>query len=138
MNERSRRQSLVSAALGMLLVSSACAVGPTYRRPEVPAPATFKEDLPPGWKDAQPNDGTPRGAWWTAYQRPAARRARRSSAHFEPERAGRRGAVSRGRGIRARCPSGPIPRCQRLGGGVAHGWTGRRDGTQSVHASRLT
>ena len=70
MNERSRRHSLVSAALGMLLVSSACAVGPTYRRPEVPAPATFKEDLPSGWKDAQPNDGTPRGAWWTAYNDP--------------------------------------------------------------------
>jgi len=51
----------------VLLLSNACAIGPKYRRPDTPAPAAFREAPPAGWKDAQPSDGAPRGAWWRVY-----------------------------------------------------------------------
>ena len=46
-------------------------VGPNYKRPTAPAPQTFKEPLPDGWKEAQPNDGAIRGKWWEIYNDPA-------------------------------------------------------------------
>jgi NodT family efflux transporter outer membrane factor (OMF) lipoprotein len=46
-------------------------VGPNYRRPAAPVAKTFKEPLPEGWKEAQPNDGAIRGKWWEIYQDPA-------------------------------------------------------------------
>jgi NodT family efflux transporter outer membrane factor (OMF) lipoprotein len=55
---------------GLLLVANACMVGPRYQRPAAPAPAAFKEAPPAGWKDAQPNDGAPRGKWWEVYKDP--------------------------------------------------------------------
>ncbi len=47
-------------------VLAACAVGPTYQRPELPVPATYKEAAP-GWQPAAPADDAERGAWWTAF-----------------------------------------------------------------------
>jgi NodT family efflux transporter outer membrane factor (OMF) lipoprotein len=70
MSEGIRRRSVVFAAVGVLLVSSACAIGPKYQRPEVPTPVAFKEGPPAGWQDAQPNDGAPRGQWWRVYNDP--------------------------------------------------------------------
>ena len=105
-----------------------------YQRPDMPAPAAFKEALPAGWKDAQPNDGAPRGTWWSSVQRPGTRCARRSGQHFEPECAGRRGTVPSGRGFRAHCPSGSIPRRQHVADGVTHGRHRIRGGSQPVHA----
>ena len=52
--------------LGPLLAVAACAVGPDYRRPDVPAPAAFKE----AWQPAAPGDQLPRGPWWHAYGDP--------------------------------------------------------------------
>jgi NodT family efflux transporter outer membrane factor (OMF) lipoprotein len=48
--------------IGVALLASACAPGPKYTRPEVPAPPAFKEA--DDWKPAQPGDEAPRGAWW--------------------------------------------------------------------------
>jgi NodT family efflux transporter outer membrane factor (OMF) lipoprotein len=45
-------------------------VGPKYQRPVVPAPSTYKEPPPAGWKEAQPNDGVLRGKWWEIYGDP--------------------------------------------------------------------
>jgi NodT family efflux transporter outer membrane factor (OMF) lipoprotein len=70
MNSRVRQRSVVVGAAGVLIVSSACMVGPMYVRPGVPAPPAFKEALPAGWKGAQPNDGAIRGKWWTVYSDP--------------------------------------------------------------------
>lgn len=49
------------------LLLSACAVGPDYRRPEAPAPASFKELG--NWKPAHPAviSGS---SWWSAYNDP--------------------------------------------------------------------
>jgi len=56
----------------LLLVSgmalwSGCMVGPNYKRPAAPVPQVYKEQLPEGWKQAQPNEGALRGKWWEIY-----------------------------------------------------------------------
>jgi NodT family efflux transporter outer membrane factor (OMF) lipoprotein len=57
-----------AAALSLLLVLSACMVGPDYVKPKVDTPPSYKEVE--GWKKAQPQDHTPRGAWWSMYNDP--------------------------------------------------------------------
>ena len=52
-----------SAPLLLLLLASACTVGPTYKAPEPPAPAAFAEP--------QPTDGgVDLATWWTTYDDP--------------------------------------------------------------------
>lgn len=51
--------------LGITTLAAGCAVGPDYVRPKIDAPATFKEAQ--GWKQAQPKDDQPHGAWWEIY-----------------------------------------------------------------------
>jgi NodT family efflux transporter outer membrane factor (OMF) lipoprotein len=52
------------------LFTAGCLVGPSYRRPSAPVPATFKELAEKqaaagvAWKSAQPNDSARRGKWW--------------------------------------------------------------------------
>jgi NodT family efflux transporter outer membrane factor (OMF) lipoprotein len=53
-----------------VLVLGGCMVGPKYQRPAAPAPPAFKEPLPEGWKEAQPNDGALGGKWWEIYNDP--------------------------------------------------------------------
>ncbi|MFN7992321.1 MAG: efflux transporter outer membrane subunit [Bryobacteraceae bacterium] len=60
----------VALAAVLFLGSTACMVGPKYKRPSAPAPPAFKEPLPEGWKEAQPNDGAVRGKWWEIYNDP--------------------------------------------------------------------
>lgn len=55
------------ASLCALLLAG-CAVGPDYKKPEVPVPPAYKEA--DGWKTAQPADEVPRGKWWEAYGDP--------------------------------------------------------------------
>jgi NodT family efflux transporter outer membrane factor (OMF) lipoprotein len=62
--------TVVWGTAGLLLLSSACMVGPKYQRPGAPAPPAFKEAPPAGWKEAQPNDGALRGQWWKVYNDP--------------------------------------------------------------------
>jgi NodT family efflux transporter outer membrane factor (OMF) lipoprotein len=50
------------------LVLAACAVGPDYRRPEVPVSADFKEARE--WKQAEPREAIDRGRWWAIYGDP--------------------------------------------------------------------
>jgi NodT family efflux transporter outer membrane factor (OMF) lipoprotein len=64
------RTSLLFILAGVLLCSPACMVGPIYKRPAAPVPPAFKEPLPDGWKEAQPNDGMIRGKWWEVYNDP--------------------------------------------------------------------
>jgi NodT family efflux transporter outer membrane factor (OMF) lipoprotein len=53
--------------LSMLLLAG-CTVGPNYRRPTAPVPATYKEAG--NWKAAQPNDQNLGGNWWEIFQDP--------------------------------------------------------------------
>src|SRR5262249_10080642 len=61
----------------LVLMITACSIGPQYQRPEVWVPAAYKESPPPsfkaadGWKAAQPSDDVSRGQWWAVFQDPA-------------------------------------------------------------------
>ena len=56
-------------ALLLCALLSACAVGPDYKRPDVPVPAAYKEL--PGWTQADPNAAmAPKGQWWQAFHDP--------------------------------------------------------------------
>src|SRR5262249_24915572 len=46
-------------------VASGCMVGPDYVRPTAPEAPAFKEAA--GWKQGEPKDLAPRGAWWTPF-----------------------------------------------------------------------
>ena len=71
MNDRGPiRPTMIFVTAGLLLSSSACMVGPRYQRPGAPASPAFKEELPAGWKDAQPHDEALRGKWWQVYKDP--------------------------------------------------------------------
>jgi NodT family efflux transporter outer membrane factor (OMF) lipoprotein len=48
------------------LVFTACAVGPKYKTPSMPAPPAYKEIG--NWKTAQPNDQNLGGNWWEIFQ----------------------------------------------------------------------
>jgi NodT family efflux transporter outer membrane factor (OMF) lipoprotein len=61
-----KRYAIAVAAL----LSSACMVGPKYKKPNMPVPVTFKEPPPAGWKSAQPSDEMIRGKWWELYKDP--------------------------------------------------------------------
>ncbi len=54
---------VIAPALALAL--SGCMVGPNYHRPAMPVPAAYKEA--PGWTKATPDDGAPKGDWWTGY-----------------------------------------------------------------------
>jgi outer membrane protein TolC len=58
------KNSLKQLVPGMvMLLLSACIVGPNYVKPTVVAPAKYKE-TPKGWKVAHPRDVYDRGPWW--------------------------------------------------------------------------
>ena len=65
---RHRRLILVQ---GALLVLAGCTVGPNYKKPLAPSPVSFKEPLPPGWKQAEPGGAFLNGKWWEIYGDPA-------------------------------------------------------------------
>ena len=77
-----RRAALLATSLVLGLATGCKPVGPDYKRPEVQAPATYKESgasaviAPPpnpaggGWHPANPSDGMLRGNWWEVYQDP--------------------------------------------------------------------
>ena len=64
------RPSARVIAAAVLLLLAGCAVGPNYKRPAAPAPVAFKEQPPPGWKEAQPGDALLKGKWWELYNDP--------------------------------------------------------------------
>jgi NodT family efflux transporter outer membrane factor (OMF) lipoprotein len=58
----------------LLALACGCTVGPDYRRPDAPVPASYKEA---GWKVGQPSDAIDRGAWWSIYKDPVLDRLER-------------------------------------------------------------
>ncbi|HZD94419.1 MAG TPA: TolC family protein, partial [Candidatus Sulfotelmatobacter sp.] len=51
-----------------LIFLAGCAVGPNYRRPDVPIAPTWKEQPP--WRAADPRDSIPKGEWWGTFSDP--------------------------------------------------------------------
>jgi len=73
-SHRRYRCSLLALA-GLMLLSTACVVGPKYQRPSAPVPAAYKEQPPGGaqskaWKEAQPKEAAQRGKWWEIFSDP--------------------------------------------------------------------
>ena len=64
------------SAAALLLVLSACVVGPKYHPPAPPAPAAVFKESPAspqdngGWTVAQPADAKLRGKWWEIFNDP--------------------------------------------------------------------
>ncbi len=54
--------------LVILMAISGCSVGPDYKRPDAPAPASFKELK--GWREALPRDQEIKTKWWEAFGDP--------------------------------------------------------------------
>jgi NodT family efflux transporter outer membrane factor (OMF) lipoprotein len=61
-----RRKILLLCAAGAL--TTACAVGPNYKRPAVSTSGDFKEQE--GWKPSEPADVLTRGPWWEIFRDP--------------------------------------------------------------------
>ena len=70
MSEGLSQAAIALATASILLIATACMIGPKYQRPAAAAPPAFKEAPPAGWSEAHPNDGAPRGRWWTVYGDP--------------------------------------------------------------------
>jgi NodT family efflux transporter outer membrane factor (OMF) lipoprotein len=58
--------TLVRPTIALLL--AACTVGPDYKKPDAPVPASYKELG--GWKPSEPQDLASRGNWWSVYGNP--------------------------------------------------------------------
>ena len=54
----------LGVAVGLVLLT-ACAVGPDYRRPKLDAAPSYKEAG--DWQPSAPNDALSRGPWWEIY-----------------------------------------------------------------------
>jgi NodT family efflux transporter outer membrane factor (OMF) lipoprotein len=59
------KKSLRLLPLAAVLILSACAAGPDYKRPTLDLPAAYAADA--GWKTAVPRDTEARGKWWEVY-----------------------------------------------------------------------
>ena len=58
----------ITQALALAALASGCAVGPNYHQPATAVPATYKSTNDLGaWKEAQPLDNVPKGAWWEVF-----------------------------------------------------------------------
>lgn len=60
----------LATALFVTVFTVGCMVGPKYHRPPIAGTPAFKETPPEGWKNAEPNEGLPRGRWWEIYNDP--------------------------------------------------------------------
>jgi NodT family efflux transporter outer membrane factor (OMF) lipoprotein len=58
----------LALASAVLVLVTACTVGPNYVRPSMISPDAYKEL--DGWKIAHPRDGLPRGPWWEVFADP--------------------------------------------------------------------
>jgi len=63
-----RSFSRLPVALALAALLAGCAVGPTYERPPVAAPAAWKSaPVAAGWQPATPADAFDRGEWWKLF-----------------------------------------------------------------------
>ncbi len=60
----SQKNTILIAAAAMLL-SAGCTVGPNYKRPTAPVPATWQVSEP--WRQAEPKDTVPKTDWWSLF-----------------------------------------------------------------------
>jgi NodT family efflux transporter outer membrane factor (OMF) lipoprotein len=54
------------AAAGLAALLAGCVAGPNYSRPAVETPTAWTVEAP--WRAATPEDGTPKGSWWSRFR----------------------------------------------------------------------
>jgi len=59
------RANLLRCGLLAALACAGCTVGPNYKRPSAPLPASYQLSEP--WRQAQPKDQVPKTSWWTVF-----------------------------------------------------------------------
>lgn len=64
------RGAVTMCGAALLALLSACAVGPDYRRPELPLQVDRFKEAGGDWQAAQPADSLDRGRWWQLFQDP--------------------------------------------------------------------
>ena len=77
-------RALRSVPLALLVLVTACSVGPDYRRPAVDVPVSYKELGT--WKVAEPRDELARGSWWERYGDPTLSRLEEQAADANQRR----------------------------------------------------
>lgn len=60
-----KRKKAVLCGITTALLCAGCTVGPNYKRPTAPVPATWQVSEP--WRQAQPRDAVPKTTWWTLF-----------------------------------------------------------------------
>lgn len=64
-SETGRTSGQAAAALLSLLVLTGCNLAPSFLKPAVPLPSSFKRSGP--WRTATPRDEAKRGSWWSSF-----------------------------------------------------------------------
>jgi multidrug efflux system outer membrane protein len=54
-----------TGALAALVLAGCASKGPVYQRPEMPMPPAW--NAPEPFREGQPKDALPKGAWWTVF-----------------------------------------------------------------------
>jgi outer membrane protein, multidrug efflux system len=60
-----KRRNTMRIGLLVALLGAGCTVGPNYKRPAAPVPASYQISAP--WRQAQPKDSVPKTSWWTLF-----------------------------------------------------------------------
>ena len=59
----------IAQALVLAALATGCAIGPNYHQPTTAVPSAYKSTNDLGaWKEAQPLDNVPKGAWWEVFR----------------------------------------------------------------------
>jgi outer membrane protein, multidrug efflux system len=58
-------RNVILCGLGAALLCGGCTVGPNYKRPTAPVPATWQVQEP--WREAEPRDSVPKTEWWALF-----------------------------------------------------------------------
>ena len=60
------RRAMLALPAGLAILLAGChAVGPDYHTPPVPQPASWHTEGP--WRQGEPKDQIPKGAWWEIF-----------------------------------------------------------------------
>jgi multidrug efflux system outer membrane protein len=62
-----RARSIILTVALCSIWAAGCAVGPNYQRPTTETPVTYKAASLGSWKEGQPLDHVPKGAWWEIF-----------------------------------------------------------------------
>jgi len=123
-----KRAWLVGSCTVLLI---GCSLSPTYRKPQVDIPASFKEE--PGWQVAAPADDVARGEWWKLFNDPVLNDLQRQVLVSNQNLAAAKAAYDQSRGLVRELRSSLLPVVSLSASGTKVGSFG--EGSPSVGSS---